>query len=328
MNRQVIAHRPLSAPPGGHDDRFDPSESRCSPGLHAGTGRCRWVVLSSAWSRSRRRRAALLDTDLDAEQRPRGQAAIAAQICVYTKSDSQRRNARRHVLKGRPTQRIHDRLSSRRSSPELTATSSPARRQARRGHCPAQLLAPPAARRIDGREKRRRNILLDIGPQASARRRYRAASPPAPFNADRSNEIHHARLCGRDVIRSPCDLCNRHRPRGDAKRKEVEARAQTSTPENASSMFQGAGASSATRESFRRKLGPANSTMARSKSRAPHRHPCRPRDLGMPGSQVGMINLSDMLGKASAAHCRAPSRSRSRSTSSWPRSPTSSSTTT
>jgi ATP-dependent HslUV protease ATP-binding subunit HslU len=85
----------------------------------------------------------------------------------------------------------------------------------------------------------------------------------------------------------------------DAKRKQVEAKAQLNAEERVIDALVGASASASTRETFRRRLRSAELDdkeieiqVAESASMPSFEIP------GMPGSQVGMINLSDMLGKA------------------------------
>ncbi|MCC0059170.1 MAG: ATP-dependent protease ATPase subunit HslU [Hyphomicrobiaceae bacterium] len=147
-----------------------------------------------------------------------------------------------------------------------------------------------------------KNILM-IGPTGVGKTeisRRLAKLAGAPFIKIEATKFTEVGYVGRDVDQIVRDLLET----GiglvrDAKRKEVEARAQINAEERVIDALVGAGASSATRESFRRKLRSSELDdkeieiqVSESASMPSFEIP------GMPGSQVGMINLSDMLGKA------------------------------
>ena len=147
-----------------------------------------------------------------------------------------------------------------------------------------------------------KNILM-IGPTGVGKTeisRRLAKLAGAPFIKIEATKFTEVGYVGRDVDQIVRDLLETGIGRvRDAKRKEVEARAQINAEERVIDALVGAGASSATRESFRRKLRSSELDdkeieiqVSESASMPSFEIP------GMPGSQVGMINLSDMLGKA------------------------------
>ena len=87
--RQGLAHRPLSSPPRGHDDR---GRRRREPGLDRHRRRAR-ARRRGHGHRLRRRLtrspppARCSNSDLDAEAIARKAMAIAADICVYTNKE-------------------------------------------------------------------------------------------------------------------------------------------------------------------------------------------------------------------------------------------------
>jgi ATP-dependent HslUV protease ATP-binding subunit HslU len=147
-----------------------------------------------------------------------------------------------------------------------------------------------------------KNILMigptGVGKTEISRRLAKLAN--APFIKIEATKFTEVGYVGRDVEQIVRDLIEA----GigllrDAKRKEVSARAQINAEERVIDALVGPGASSTTRESFRRKL--------RSNELDDKEIEIQVADAGgmpsfeipgMPGSQVGMINLSDMLGKA------------------------------
>jgi ATP-dependent HslUV protease ATP-binding subunit HslU len=147
-----------------------------------------------------------------------------------------------------------------------------------------------------------KNILM-IGPTGVGKTeisRRLAKLAGAPFIKIEATKFTEVGYVGRDVDQIIRDLLEA----GiglvrDAKRKEVEAKAQLNAEERVIDALVGASASESTRETFRRRLRAAELDdkeieiqVAESASMPSFEIP------GMPGSQVGMINLSDMLGKA------------------------------
>jgi len=147
-----------------------------------------------------------------------------------------------------------------------------------------------------------KNILMigptGVGKTEISRRLAKLAN--APFIKVEATKFTEVGYVGRDVEQIVRDLVEA----GigivrDAKRKDVEAKAQLNAEERVIDALVGASASSSTRETFRRKLREneldekeIEIQVAESTSMPSFEIP------GMPGSQVGMINLSDMLGKA------------------------------
>jgi ATP-dependent HslUV protease ATP-binding subunit HslU len=137
-----------------------------------------------------------------------------------------------------------------------------------------------------------------VGKTEISRRLAKLAG--APFIKVEATKFTEVGYVGRDVDQIIRDLLEA----GiglvrDAKRKQVEAKAQLNAEERVIDALVGASASASTRETFRRRLRSAELDdkeieiqVAESASMPSFEIP------GMPGSQVGMINLSDMLGKA------------------------------
>jgi ATP-dependent HslUV protease ATP-binding subunit HslU len=147
-----------------------------------------------------------------------------------------------------------------------------------------------------------KNILM-IGPTGVGKTeisRRLAKLAGAPFIKVEATKFTEVGYVGRDVDQIIRDLLEA----GiglvrDAKRKQVEAKAQLNAEERVIDALVGASASASTRETFRRRLRSAELDdkeieiqVAESASMPSFETP------GIPGSQVGMINLSDMLGKA------------------------------
>ena len=147
-----------------------------------------------------------------------------------------------------------------------------------------------------------KNILM-IGPTGVGKTeisRRLAKLAGAPFIKAEATKLTEVGYVGRDVEQIIRDLVEA----GiglvrDTKRKEVEAKAQLNAEERVIDALVGATASESTRETFRRKLRGEELNdkeieieVAEGPSMPSFEIP------GMPGSQVGMVNLSDMLGKA------------------------------
>ena len=147
-----------------------------------------------------------------------------------------------------------------------------------------------------------KNILM-IGPTGVGKTeisRRLAKLAGAPFIKVEATKFTEVGYVGRDVDQIIRDLVEA----GiglvrDAKRKEVEAKAQLNAEERVLDALVGAGANLHARGLPQ---APARRRARRQGNRDPGRR-YRRRHAGfeipgMPGSQVGMINLSDMLGKA------------------------------
>ncbi|MGD9027563.1 MAG: ATP-dependent protease ATPase subunit HslU [Methyloceanibacter sp.] len=147
-----------------------------------------------------------------------------------------------------------------------------------------------------------KNILMigptGVGKTEISRRLAKLAN--APFIKIEATKFTEVGYVGRDVEQIVRDLIEA----GigllrDAKRKEVSARAQINAEERVIDALVGPGASSTTRESFRRKLRSNELNDKEIEIQVADASGMPSFEIpGMPGSQVGMINLSDMLGKA------------------------------
>jgi ATP-dependent HslUV protease ATP-binding subunit HslU len=147
-----------------------------------------------------------------------------------------------------------------------------------------------------------KNILM-IGPTGVGKTeisRRLAKLAGAPFIKIEATKFTEVGYVGRDVEQIVRDLVET----GiglvrDTKRKEVEAKAQLNAEERVIDALVGAGASESTRESFRRRLRSEELNDKEIDIEVAEAPSMPSFDMpGMPGSQVGMINLSDMLGKA------------------------------
>jgi len=147
-----------------------------------------------------------------------------------------------------------------------------------------------------------KNILM-IGPTGVGKTeisRRLAKLAGAPFIKIEATKFTEVGYVGRDVEQIVRDLIET----GiglvrDTKRKEVEAKAQLNAEERVIDALVGAGASQSTRETFRRRLRAAELDDKEIEIQVADQFSMPSFDIpGMPGSQVGMINLSDMLGKA------------------------------
>ncbi|MGV1014236.1 MAG: ATP-dependent protease ATPase subunit HslU [Methyloceanibacter sp.] len=147
-----------------------------------------------------------------------------------------------------------------------------------------------------------KNILM-IGPTGVGKTeisRRLAKLAGAPFIKVEATKFTEVGYVGRDVDQIVRDLLET----GiglvrDTKRKEVAAKAQLNAEERVIDALVGAGAATATRESFRKKLRAGELDDKEIEIQVADTPSMPSFEIpGMPGSQVGMINISDMLGKA------------------------------
>ncbi len=147
-----------------------------------------------------------------------------------------------------------------------------------------------------------KNILM-IGPTGVGKTeisRRLAKLAGAPFIKVEATKFTEVGYVGRDVDQIIRDLLEA----GiglvrDVKRKEVAAKAQLNAEERVIDALVGSGAAMSTREAFRKRLR-TNELDDREIEIQVADTPSMPsfEIPGMPGSQLGMINLSDVLGKA------------------------------
>jgi ATP-dependent HslUV protease ATP-binding subunit HslU len=148
-----------------------------------------------------------------------------------------------------------------------------------------------------------KNILM-IGPTGVGKTeisRRLAKLAGAPFIKVEATKFTEVGYVGRDVDQIIRDLLEA----GiglvrDAKRKEVEAKAQLNAEERVVDALVGAGANLATRDAFRKRLRAGELDDREIEIQVADTGAGMPafEIPGMPGSHVGMINLSDVLGKA------------------------------
>ena len=148
-----------------------------------------------------------------------------------------------------------------------------------------------------------KNILMigptGVGKTEISRRLARLAQ--APFLKVEATKFTEVGYVGRDVEQIIRDLLEigiaslRER-----RRKDVQARAQKSAEDRVVEALVGSSASDATRETFRRKLRDGELNDKEIELQVSDSGGGLPSfDIpGMPGAQLGMINLNDMLGKA------------------------------
>ena len=147
-----------------------------------------------------------------------------------------------------------------------------------------------------------KNILM-IGPTGVGKTeisRRLAKLAGAPFIKVEATQFTEVGYVGRDVDQIVRDLLEA----GiglvrDVKRKEVAAKAQLNAEERVIDALVGSGAAVSTREAFRKRLRSGELDDKEIEIQVADMPSMPSFEIpGMPGSQVGMINLSEMLGKA------------------------------
>jgi ATP-dependent HslUV protease ATP-binding subunit HslU len=148
-----------------------------------------------------------------------------------------------------------------------------------------------------------KNILMigptGVGKTEISRRLAKLAS--APFLKVEATKFTEVGYVGRDVDQIIRDLTEVAVSLvRETKRKEVRAKAHLHAEERVLTALVGATASPATRESFRKRLRDNELDDKEIEIQIADTSPAMPgfEIPGMPGSQVGMINLNDFLGKA------------------------------
>jgi ATP-dependent HslUV protease ATP-binding subunit HslU len=148
-----------------------------------------------------------------------------------------------------------------------------------------------------------KNILMigptGVGKTEIARRLAKLAN--APFIKVEATKFTEVGYVGRDVEQIVRDLVEVGIGLArDARRKDVEAKAQANAENRVLDALVGPNASKSTRDSFRVKLRSGELDDKEIEIEVADNSSAMPSmDIpGMPGSSVGMVNLSDMLGKA------------------------------
>jgi len=148
-----------------------------------------------------------------------------------------------------------------------------------------------------------KNILMigptGVGKTEISRRLAKLAN--APFMKVEATKFTEVGYVGRDVDQIIRDLLEAAIGLArDTKRKEVEAKAQLKAEERVIDALVGIHATPATRDMFRKRLRAGELDEKEIEIQVTDTGMGMPsfEIPGMPGSQVGMINLSDMLGKA------------------------------
>ena len=147
-----------------------------------------------------------------------------------------------------------------------------------------------------------KNILM-IGPTGVGKTeisRRLAKLAGAPFIKIEATKFTEVGYVGRDVEQIVRDLVETGLGLvRDTKRKEVEAKAQLNAEERVVDALVGVGAGASTRESFRKRLREGELDDKEIEIQVADAPSMPSFDIpSMPGGQVGMVNLSDMLGKA------------------------------
>ncbi len=147
-----------------------------------------------------------------------------------------------------------------------------------------------------------KNILMigptGVGKTEISRRLARLAE--APFIKVEATKFTEVGYVGRDVEQIIRDLIEISIAQvRERKRKDVQAKAQLHAEARVLDALVGKGASDSTRESFRRKLHDGELDDKEVEIEVADQGAMPNFDVpGMPGGQIGMINLSDMFGKA------------------------------
>ena len=147
-----------------------------------------------------------------------------------------------------------------------------------------------------------KNILMigptGVGKTEISRRLAKLAN--APFLKVEATKFTEVGYVGRDVDQIIRDLLEVSIGLvRDLKRKEVEAKAQLNAEERVIDALVGANAAISTRDAFRKRLRTGELDEKEIEIQVADTPSMPSFEIpGMPGSQVGMINLSDMLGKA------------------------------
>ena len=147
-----------------------------------------------------------------------------------------------------------------------------------------------------------KNILMigptGVGKTEISRRLAKLAN--APFLKVEATKFTEVGYVGRDVDQIIRDLLEVSIGLvRETKRKEVEAKAQLNAEERVIDALVGANAALTTREAFRKRLRTGELDDKEIEIQVADMPSMPAFEIpGMPGSQVGMINLSDMLGKA------------------------------
>ena len=147
-----------------------------------------------------------------------------------------------------------------------------------------------------------KNILMigptGVGKTEISRRLARLAE--APFIKVEATKFTEVGYVGRDVEQIIRDLIEISIAQvRERKRKDVQTKAQLHAEARVLEALVGKGASEATRESFRRKLHDGELDDKEVEIEVADQGAMPNFDVpGMPGGQIGMINLSDMFGKA------------------------------
>ncbi len=147
-----------------------------------------------------------------------------------------------------------------------------------------------------------KNILM-IGPTGVGKTeisRRLAKLAQAPFLKVEATKFTEVGYVGRDVESIVRDLLETGIAMvRDRRRKDVEARAQKAAEDRVLDALVGANASEPTRESFRKKLRNGELDDKEIEVQVSEAGGLPTFDIpGMPGAQIGMLNISDMLGKA------------------------------
>ncbi|MGI8705085.1 MAG: ATP-dependent protease ATPase subunit HslU [Sphingomicrobium sp.] len=145
-----------------------------------------------------------------------------------------------------------------------------------------------------------KNILM-IGPTGCGKTeisRRLAKLADAPFVKVEATKFTEVGYVGRDVEQIARDLVEEAvRLEGERRRETVRKAAEGAAMERLLDALTGKGSSTATRDSFRERFADGSLEKAEVEIEV-HEAPSMPFDIPGMGGQVGMINLSEMMGKA------------------------------